>query len=190
MTRYVYSQTEMDFLFARSHLTYDEVTQAFNTQFGTKKTIKAIGLFCNRRGIYFKKTARAKGLKRNYKNGSPSQFQKGRSAPNKSPLGAERVRKKDSYIEIKTVRGWEMKQRVVWEREKGEIPAGNIIFFKDGNQQNCDIENLECVPRGVITIANKQYQFESYPAQMRETVFLMAQVKYKMHAHQNSCKCV
>jgi len=176
-----YTAEQIAWLFAHSHLDYAQVTALFNETFSTSKTIENIALVCSRNGFHCKKNARPKGLKRNYKNGSPSQFQKGCEPNNRSEIGAERLRPKDGYIEVKTERGWEMKQRVAWERENGEIPKGHVIFFKDSNRQNCDLDNLVCVPRGVITIANRFFQFKSYPREAHETVFLMSHLKHKLH---------
>lgn len=176
-----YSSEQIDFLVAHSHLDYTQVTARFNEKYGTDKTIKNIGLVCSRNGFHCQKTPRPKGLKRNYKNGSPSQFKKGCEPATRSEIGSERLRKIDGYIEIKTDRGWEMKQREVWRREKGDIPKGHVIFFKDGNRQNFDISNLECIQKGVVTIANSLFQLKSYPREMHETVFLLAHLKYKSH---------
>jgi hypothetical protein len=178
-----YTPEQISFLVDHSHLDYAQVVALFNEKFNTDKTVKKIALACSRNGFHCKKNARPKGLKRHYKNGSPSHFKKGCEPNTRSEIGTERVRPKDGYIEIKTSRGWEMKQRVIWEREKGEIPKGYVVFFKDLNRQNCRIENLICVPRGVVTIANRFFQFKSYPREAHETVFLMAHLKHKLHNH-------
>lgn len=176
-----YTKEQLAFLVENSHLDYAQVTALFNAAFKLDKTIKSIALVCSRNGFHCKKTPRPQGLKRHYKNGSSSFFKKGCEPNNRSEIGAERLRKNDGYIEIKTPCGWEMKQRVVWERENGEIPRGHVIFFKDSNRQNCDLDNLVCVPRGVITIANRFFQFKSYPREAHETVFLMSHLKHKLH---------
>lgn len=40
-----------------------------------------------------------------------------------------------------------MLQRVIWREQRGDIPAGHEIIFRDGNKANCAIENLDCLPR-------------------------------------------
>lgn len=78
-----------------------------------------------------------------------TQFKKGRAPHNTLPLGSERITP-DGYLEIKTsMKGksnaerWTAKQRLVWEQHHGPIPAGCIIVFKDGNNRNFNIDNLE-----------------------------------------------
>lgn len=41
---------------------------------------------------------------------------------------------------------WKLKHREIWKAHHGEIPEGHVLVFLDGNKQNCDIENLACVP--------------------------------------------
>lgn len=80
---------------------------------------------------------------------SKSMFKKGNKPHNILPIGSERVTK-DGYIEVKVrKRGkrWELKHRVVWRKKNGEIPKGYNVQFKDGNRQNCDINNLYLISR-------------------------------------------
>jgi hypothetical protein len=61
----------------------------------------------------------------------------------------------DGYIEIK-VRdlksgfsgdNYELKQRWVYEQKHGPIPDNMNVIFKDGNRQNCEIDNLELISK-------------------------------------------
>lgn len=36
--------------------------------------------------------------------------------------------------------------RIVWSQERGPVPKGHKVVFKDGDRLNCDISNLECLP--------------------------------------------
>lgn len=36
--------------------------------------------------------------------------------------------------------------KLVWQRANGPVPNGFQLHFKDGNKENCHIENLELVP--------------------------------------------
>lgn len=38
--------------------------------------------------------------------------------------------------------------RYVWEKFYGPVPAGHVIYHKDGRTLNDDIKNLECIPTG------------------------------------------
>ena len=41
------------------------------------------------------------------------------------------------------------KSRWVWEQANGPIPKGHVVILLDGDPMNCELGNLECVPRGV-----------------------------------------
>ena len=75
-------------------------------------------------------------------------FKKGGIPGNIKEVGFISVRKikGTSYKWIKIADNiWEMLHRVIWEKHYGIIPAGFVIIFKDGNQMNCEIDNLECI---------------------------------------------
>ena len=68
------------------------------------------------------------------KASSRTRFKKGQKPRNTSPIGHERVSKKDGY-------------RYVWEQHHGAVPNGCCVAFRDGNRQNCDISNLYLLSR-------------------------------------------
>ncbi len=84
-----------------------------------------------------------------------TRFQKGQSGWNHKPVGYERVNV-DGYVEVKVTepRTFKLKQRIVWEEYNGAIPKGYNVQFKDGNRQNCDIENLYIVSREAQMLRN------------------------------------
>lgn len=50
------------------------------------------------------------------------------------------------YLYIRVSLGkFELLHRNMWEAENGKIPPGHVITFKDGNSQNCTIDNLEMI---------------------------------------------
>jgi len=77
-----------------------------------------------------------------------TRFKKGNIPHNHKPVGHERI-SKEGYIEVKTreLNVFELKHRLVWEQHFGAIPKGFNIQFKDGNRQNCNIENLYMIDR-------------------------------------------
>lgn len=77
-----------------------------------------------------------------------TRFQKGNIPPNTVPIGYERL-DKDGYIytKVEGKRRLIQKHRHVWEQHFGPIPKGNNIQFKDGDRQNCSIENLYMISR-------------------------------------------
>lgn len=65
------------------------------------------------------------------------------------PIGTVSLRKSGGFYayDIKLgERKWIRYNRYLWEQAYGKIPDGYRICFKDGNTQNCTLENLECLP--------------------------------------------
>jgi len=79
---------------------------------------------------------------------SSTKFKKGSVPKNHKPVGSKRLTK-DGYYEIKISepKKWEASHRTIWKQYYGEIPKGMIIIFKDGNQLNPNISNLEMISR-------------------------------------------
>lgn len=79
-----------------------------------------------------------------------TQFKAGSIPPNHTPVGTTRI-DSDGYIYIKVEEGlnkYKLLHREIWKKHYGEYPAkGMAIIFKDGNKQNCNIDNLELVTR-------------------------------------------
>ena len=51
---------------------------------------------------------------------------------------------------------WEMLHRATWEEHNGPIPEGMMVVFKDGNQLNCDIENLMLVTKAQHAVMTRK----------------------------------
>ena len=90
-----------------------------------------------------------------YEKVKHTMFANGNVPPNHRPVGSERI-SKDGYIEVKVAEPnkWRLKQRVVYEEAKGKIPEGCTIIFLDGNNQNCNIDNLRCITRSELLYLN------------------------------------
>lgn len=100
-----------------------------------------------------------KGLKGiSYPGSVATQFKAGHMPHNYVPVGTE-VLTKDGYIRIKTADPctWKLKHRYVWEQHNGKIPDGYALVFKDGNIQNCDIDNLILITRRKLLILNRNH---------------------------------
>ena len=76
------------------------------------------------------------------------QFSKGHIPQNHKPVGSKRI-EKDGYcmIKISEPAKWDLVHRIVWRKHYGEIPAGKIVAFRDGNKSNINISNLELISR-------------------------------------------
>jgi len=98
-------------------------------------------------------------------------FKKGRpahEARNYVPVGSLRFTR-DGYMERKVTddptlvpaRRWIPEHRLIWEAAYGPVPDGHVVVFLDGDRLNFDLENLRCVPRGVLGMLNKRGLNES-----------------------------
>ena len=58
---------------------------------------------------------------------------------------------------------WELLHRAVWEEHNGPIPDGYCVVFRDGNKQNCNIENLTLMKRDELATMNKRKMFSECP---------------------------
>jgi hypothetical protein len=86
-----------------------------------------------------------KGQKGLQIGGLETQFKKGRLPHNTKPIGYRSMR--DGYWVERTEKGFEFVHVLIWKQHYGDIPKGLFIVFKDRNQQNLVIENLEVIDR-------------------------------------------
>ena len=122
-----------------------------------------------------------KGVCGVHPNSRRTQFKKGQKAINHRPIGSERVNV-EGYIEIKVAEPnkWDLKQRVVWREQVGEIPPSHVIAFRDGNPLNCVVENLECVSRADWM---KRYMLHNYPEPVRQQIHILAGFTRKLNRY-------
>ncbi len=168
-------------------LTRSELTVAFNQHFGTDKTKNQIVAFLKNHKIRSNRDGRFQkgqvswntGTKGVMKPNSGS-FQKGSRPVNHRPVGSERVNV-EGYIEIKTAEPnvWDLKQRVVYEREHGPIPEGHNVRFRDGDRLNCEPDNLILVDNRENALLNQRYKMNHQPLEHRDTLVLLARLDVK-----------
>ena len=178
-----FTRAETDWL--RDHvrtMPRKDLLARFSERFGRKLATSSLNSLVHRRGWQG-----APNLGR-YRDGHPphnkgvkgcwgpnsGSFQPGHKRNEIYELGAATVRKGQGapLVVEKTEAGWLRKARVVWERAHGPIPDGCVIVQIDGNPLNCDLDNLECVPRAVIARMNhfhapKASGPETAPARLR-----------------------
>lgn len=112
-----------------------------------------------------------------------TQFQKGHIPANQMPVGAISKAKDNYLIRKKSMTGsqwerWEMLHRAVWEEHNGPIPEGYVVCFRDGNHENCNIDNLILVSRAELgTMAKKGYWFED--PELTETALNLVRLQQK-----------
>ena len=94
-----------------------------------------------------------------------TRFRPGSVPGNKRPLYAERWSKHRSgpILDINVPERnpytgfpnrWIRKAVWVWRQANGPVPPGHVVVQLDGDPANCELENLACVPRGVLSVLN------------------------------------
>ena len=104
-----------------------------------------------------------------------TRFKQGQAPHNWHPIGYERLTKdgiwerKVSDTRVKA-NDWRPIHVLAWEKENGPVPKGHIVIFKDGNRENFDPENLECISRSENMRRNSVHRL---PKEVAELVQLM-----------------
>jgi len=165
-------------------LTQPELAKAFNDEFDQSRTKKAIAETCKRKGIKSGRNGRFEkgnkpwttGTKGLVKSNSGN-FKKGPRPELRAEIGHERI-DKNGYIwkKVEQPNKFRLKHQLVWEEHKGEIPKGMVLWFIDGNRQNCIIENLELVSRQEQVRRNK-LRMSQVPEELQETIKLVAKIQ-------------
>jgi hypothetical protein len=115
-------------------------------------------------------------------------FKKGQKPRNWQPVGSIRT-SSEGYLEIKVREGlwnareggaWQMLNRETWKRERGPIPPGHTVVFKDGDRLNCAIENLELISRA--DLARRNSMWASMPRELAEVIQLNGALKRKLRS--------
>ncbi|MDB5240076.1 MAG: hypothetical protein JWP57_701 [Spirosoma sp.] len=105
-----------------------------------------------------RKTAEA--LSALYKRPNAGQFNKG-NLPFNTIYGDEQLirirrnkhRKPYKYIRV-GFRQWRMYHVHLWEQANGPIPAGHFVVFKNRDQMDCRVDNLELITRKEHALRN------------------------------------
>jgi len=162
------------------------LVEKFNIKFETNLTQTQINSTCKRYKIQSGRTGRfTNGSKpwntgkKGVLTGSATSFRKGNKPHNWCPIGSERFTK-DDFIRVKIAEPnvWEFKHRLVWESEKGKIPSGMAVIFKDGNRENCLIDNLDLVSRGMLAQFNR-HKVSELPDELKGPMRTLVAIKIK-----------
>lgn len=107
-----------------------------------------------------------------------TRFKKGHTPHNSKYDGHERI-SKEGYVEVRISPGvYILKHRKIWEAHYGAIPKGYIIVFKDGNKENCAIENLEMITRDENAIRNRR--LGKCPREIQKAEYARVQLNRKI----------
>lgn len=80
---------------------------------------------------------------------SLTRFKAGHRPHNQREVGTECVHS-DGYVYLRIESGCVPKHRHVWEQAHGPVPDGHVVAFRDGNRQNCSLDNLQLISRADI----------------------------------------
>jgi hypothetical protein len=162
-----YSNEQIDFLKINAPLmSRKELTERFNEKFQTSKSELAIKSYCNNRGFNSSSDGKFKdgniswqtGLnkeefKSHYTEESFNRLLTPMLNANKTlKIGDETIKHGIPHIVISVDYDIPFesriipKRRYVWIQAHGEIPETHCIIHLDGDDQNCDIDNLYCMP--------------------------------------------
>ncbi|RUM91083.1 MAG: HNH endonuclease [Thiomicrospira sp.] len=161
-----------------------ELTEAFNSKFCQDRTIGAITSTCKREKIKSGRTGFYEKGEKPWNTGTKGickpnsgSFKKGHQPKNWKPIGHQRI-DKDGYIleKIAEPNKFRLRHQLVWEQKNGKIPEGMVLWFIDGNRQNCVIENLELIKKTEQLRRNKLRVNQS-PEEIKETLKLVAKTQ-------------
>ena len=188
----LYTQEQLNYLRVNRTMPRALLKTEFNQKFRTNKTLSAIKTLCTRmqwstgRTGCFRKGAKpwntdTKGVC----VANSGSFQKGHRPKNWKPIGSERICTGDGCILIKVAEPnvWKYKHVVIWTAKHGEVKAGHVIRFKDSNQLNCALDNLEEVSKPVHLYLNRNCYTEM-PGELKPSFKAMAEVRVKIFKRQ------
>lgn len=106
-------------------------------------------------------------------------FKDGHLPHNAEPVGTI-AKSTDGYLKQKIANPnkWVFVHRATWEKYHGPLPPGAIVTFKDGNKENCNIENLTMISMAENARMNRSHLRSSDPA-LTETGVLVARIRTK-----------
>ena len=130
-------------------MTHKELVETFNKKYGTEYTYS----YFKRKivpSVYRENGLRVSDLRK-------GKFKKGHLCKHYKEIGSERWDRyaqewliKTSDTSNKKNKGWERKNRVMYERYYGELPEGYAVIFKNGNKNDYSKENLIAVPKNYL----------------------------------------
>lgn len=189
--RTAYTQEQIDWLAANyPSMDLQDLTDAFNAEFGTSKAVSVIHSTLKRERLYSGRDGRFepghvphnKGVK-GWQAGGRSvltQFKKGAQAKNRRPVGSTRT-DKDGYLLIKIAEPsqWRHAHLVVWESANGEVPAGQTVSFRDNNKLNLELSNLMLVSKAAGAVMVKM-GIRSCEPELKDSAVMLAELRLKV----------
>jgi len=113
-----------------------------------------------------------------YEKVKATMFKKGSKPPNWKPDGSERV-DVEGYTMIKVNGKFIQKHVYLCNQKHGEVPKGYVVIFKDNNNKNLTIENLELVSRKDLMLRNT---IQRYDPELQFTMKVLSKLKKQIDA--------
>lgn len=186
-----YTPWQLVFLRRRQKLPRRQLWELFTGKYGAGVSFEALKATCKRMGFSTGRTGCfekgydstwTEAQRRNWKPNAGN-FQKGQMPRNHVPVGSESLTlkyktKRIRYMRVKITEPnkWQWKHILVWEKYRGKVPKEMCLIFKDGNQQNCKLGNLQLVTRLLHLLLN-QHGYAHAPKKMKKSIMLMARLE-------------
>ena len=78
------------------------------------------------------------------------------------------------YLYVRIAEGqWIQKHILIWTQANGPVPNGYNIVFRDGDTQNCVLENLECISDAELMSRNTM---NNLPEDVQELIYLKSRL--------------
>jgi hypothetical protein len=79
-------------------------------------------------------------------------------------------------------RRYVLKHRWLWEREHGPVPDGMCLKVRDGNRQNTDPANWECVPRALLPRLGGRYGrgYDAAPDDLKPAIMAVTKLEHQL----------
>lgn len=172
----VFNQEEISFILENyKKITKNKLVEELNLKFNKQFTFNQIQRFYAtnklRSGISSKFTKNNKPWNKGTKGimkANKTSYKKGQSSHNTLPIGTE-SETVDGYLLVKVSHEgakydqWKLKHKILWEKERGQIPEDYCLIFLDGNRKNIEIENLMKVEKNDVLTMNRERLFSAYP---------------------------
>lgn len=71
--------------------------------------------------------------------------------------------------------------KYLWELNNGKVPKGKCLIFKDGNTENCDLSNIECI---TIEENMKRNSIHNYPMEIKDLIRTNARLTNKLKEYE------
>jgi len=170
-----------------------EVLRILNEWWGSEFTERQLYAFVKNHKIHSGRTGKfEKGHTVQKRNPTPTgpgpgRFKPGRpahEARNYVPIGTVRftadgymVRKVTDDPSVVPARRWVHEHRLIWEAAYGPIPDGHVVVFLDGRPLNLALDNLRCVPRGVLARLNYKGKLAGLNGEARKAAILACELE-------------